>query len=43
MCRKKEVSFPLGKTINHFLNGMSGGKNIKGATVENGFRAAERG
>ena len=42
MCKKKKVFSHLGKTINHFLNGMSGGENMKGDTVEEEFRAVKR-
>lgn len=41
MCKKKEVFSHLGKTINHFPNGMSGGEDIKGAPVEDEFKAVK--
>lgn len=30
------------KTVNHFLNGMFGGKNMKGATAEDELRTGQR-
>lgn len=33
---------PFRKTVNHFLNGMFGGKNMKGATVEDEIRGSRK-
>lgn len=42
-CARRRHNLSLRKTVSHFLNDMSGRKNMKGVAVEDKFRAAERG